>query len=222
MTLKSLFTPLLALLATALLGACAPTANEVRPDKALDLSSQGAVALSFTSVGIPYLHGLYLFYTPAAGGEEVGMAAYGTDSPGYWSDYYQDVEKGRLAVLQLAPGDYRFTRWSANAGGLGGTRSIDPEDPFNIPFTVEAGKILYLGNLHLTSHDVSKVTSSYASTRHQLSVRDRRDVDLDALKRRLPSNGAAPVVVRLMTLSGGQSRGEHSTYEPYIEEKYKK
>lgn len=207
-------------LTTLLLG-CGPAANEVQPDKALKLGSHGAIAVSLTSRGIPFLHALDFYYVAEKGGEEQRINAYSTSSDGYWSDYYQDIDKGRLAILELPPGNYRFNSWNAGAGGVGGTRSISPVEPVSVPFSVAAGKVTYLGNLHLRSQDVDDVVSSHAKSQHQLLVRDKSAQDLPVIKQRLGAHSKA-LLMRLMQPAKGASSGEHNTYEPFVDPQFKR
>ena len=176
---------------------CVPIANDIKSDSSLDLSSNGAIAVRITSSGIPYLHGLGFFYAPVGTNNEVGIDAYNTNSPGYWNDYYEDVDKGRLAIIELAPGEYEFQRWVANAGGFGGVRSINPQKPISIKFSVEKGKLFYLGNIHLLSNNVGKASVDGAISYHRVIVRDKSESDLTEIKTRLAKNTNTPVIVRL-------------------------
>jgi hypothetical protein len=164
----------------------------------MDLQSNGVVGVSFSSTGIPYLESLLFYYVAAGGSEEWAVQAYPADFSQYWGEYYSEDAREGLAVMELPAGAYEFTRWSATAGGWLGGREISPLEPISVRFSVEPGKVLYLGNLYLQSMNVGKVTVDGAITQHVISVRDRGSADLEAIRSSLPPELHDHMEVRLM------------------------
>jgi hypothetical protein len=79
-------------------------------------------------------------------------------------------EKGGTFDLELPPGQYRIVAWSIRRGST----DTQSAQPFDIPFTVESGKISYLGNLHFDPHW------------ENVSLRDRASRDMPILLKRVP------------------------------------
>jgi hypothetical protein len=86
-------------------------------------------------------------------------------------------EKGGTFELELPPGQYRIVAWSIRRGST----DTQSAQPFDIPFTVESGKISYLGNLHFDAHW------------ENVSLRDRASRDMPVLLKRVPKLAALEV-----------------------------
>src|SRR5206468_10334175 len=91
---------------------------------------------------------------------------------------------GRLAVLDMAPGQYEFYRWSGRVGG-----SLVESNVFSRRFEVRAGEVAYLGNLHLTTGN---------DRNWNMSTADRRDRDFRLLATKLPNVPQEKIVIRLL------------------------
>jgi hypothetical protein len=94
---------------------------------------------------------------------------------GMWTPFNKEMdeelkEKGGTYTLDLPAGEYRIVGWFIRRGSTD-TRSAEP---FEVPFSVEAGKISYLGNLHLDQHW------------ENVTLRDRASRDMPILVKRLP------------------------------------
>jgi len=102
----------------------------------------------------------------------------------------EDKPCGRLAVLRLLPGSYEFYSWSGSTGSA----SIWPRQPFSKKFTVVAGTVVYLGNVHLA------IGSSGFSVQggYQVRTADMRDRDLPLLHRNYPKIAPDTVLVRII------------------------
>ncbi len=101
-----------------------------------------------------------------------------------------DKPCGRLAVVQLPPGEYEFYSWH----GTTGSANISAGRPFSKKFTVVAGSVIYLGNVHLA------IGSSGFSLRggYQVNTADMRDRDLTLLHRKYPKIAPDAVLVRIL------------------------
>jgi len=53
-----------------------------------------------------------------------------------------DHPRGRLVFIELQDGDYEFFDWGAPLG-------MEPAAYFRIPFSIHAGRVTYLGRIHL-------------------------------------------------------------------------
>src|SRR5690349_18327039 len=53
---------------------------------------------------------------------------------------------GRIAVVEIEPGTYEFFRWEGRSGNFLLNSGVKP---LAIRFTVEAGKVTYLGDVHM-------------------------------------------------------------------------
>lgn len=65
--------------------------------------------------------------------------------PGFVKSEFDGTD-GRLFSINLAPGTYKFTNWDVNIG----TNNYYPvQAPDALKFKVNAGEIVYLGNIHM-------------------------------------------------------------------------
>jgi hypothetical protein len=102
----------------------------------------------------------------------------------------EDPPCGRLAVVQLPPGMYEFYSWSGSTGSA----SISAGRPFSKRFTVVAGTVIYLGNVHLA------IGSGGFSVQggYQVRTADLRERDLTLLHSKYPKIAPATVLVRIL------------------------
>jgi hypothetical protein len=181
---------LLAALLAFLLAGCIRTVGpdyEFTPD-----SSRSVIIVSLTASGrIP---GELLFYIRPVGdklslqgrsiqvfGPTLGIV----DWPILKGGNPPDQPPGRLAVLEIAPGDYEFFRWSGVVGGFVNQNAV----PFSKRFEVRAGEVVYLGNLHLARR---------GDQQWSVTTADRRDRDFPLLEKKLPKVPPERVAIRLL------------------------
>lgn len=94
---------------------------------------------------------------------------------------------GRLAVLELAPGEYELRRWVINVGNQAAYSSTRP---MGYRFAVEPGKATYLGNVHV---DIQR-SASAGSGPYAATLEDQRARDLPILYRKFPGVSAQQVL----------------------------
>ena len=102
---------------------------------------------------------------------------------------------GRLAVIELTPGEYEFYSWRGDTGGGPGsvTFSVKSVRDFSKRFKVLPGKAVYLGNIHFSIERSLIGRSSY-----RMLITDRRDRDLTLLYSKHPSIAPDRVVISLL------------------------
>jgi hypothetical protein len=86
---------------------------------------------------------------------------------------------GRVAVIELGPGEYEMRRWVINVANRAAFISTKP---FGFRFEIEAGKATYLGNVHV---DIQR-TADPDTLPFAVALEDRRDRDLAILHRKYP------------------------------------
>jgi hypothetical protein len=107
---------------------------------------------------------------------------------------------GRLAVIELSPGEYEFYSWRAKATSrsAGTTTVIQPPD-FSRKFTVLAGKAVYLGNIHMSPKGPGPNKKSPAQDNDDLIwILDTRERDLALLFDKYPKLSPDDVVVSIL------------------------
>jgi hypothetical protein len=80
--------------------------------------------------------------------------------------------RGRLAVVELQAGEYEFFYWGAVDG-------VEPTHYFSIAFTIQPGRITYLGRLHIELQRDIK--------RYVITATDHFEEDLGALESKIPA-----------------------------------
>ena len=106
----------LAVTGVTVLGACGPATNPPAPTAAALPAGHGYVALRITVQGLQYLNSMQFTARPVGGGQDIALTVWGTGSDGYWTQYYNDGEKGNLIWLALPQGDYELVSFGGMAG----------------------------------------------------------------------------------------------------------
>lgn len=93
---------------------------------------------------------------------------------------------GRIAVIELSPGEYELRRWVMGRSTHG---SFSSRRPFGYRFVIEAGKVTYVGSVHV---DLQR-TADADTLPYRISLDDRRERDLAIVRRKYPGLGTTPV-----------------------------
>lgn len=159
-------------------GAARGAASAAEPDN-------GTIIVRPTFQGFKYVSA-YSLLVRKAGTKEDGfpLKSWSVASDGYWARYYDDIERGELVALSIPAGEYEIHGWSIIAGGWGGLRTSTAKDRLAYRFRVEAGKAVYLGNLHVAmTADTGITPAAFTVSKYQAtsSVRDMRARDFAEL-----------------------------------------
>ncbi len=197
-----------AALAVALsMAGCVATAPVAQAGAADDVPPGDRVLMRISIEGLKYLNSFSLLVRPVKGGEPVKIQGWGMGSSGYWSTYYDEVEKSELVAFSLPAGDYEIYSFVAGASAWGGPRSVSPEKNFSFPFRVLAGESAYLGNLLIRFRGDSGVASARVGTvwidgqrkiDFEPIARDTRSRDFKEMESRFPNLKPDQLKVRLL------------------------
>lgn len=127
----------------------------------------------------------------------------GSDNDADFSRDQAPKQRGGGFAVAMPEGDYIIVGWRVEQGQMV-SRSTQA---IGIPFRVESGKALYLGNLHFDAHW------------EDVRLRDRADHDLPLLQARFPALAAAPVSSTItpgvsIELGGEHDRGLEGMFVP--------
>jgi hypothetical protein len=189
------------LLACAGLASCQVTGT-ANAERNLDLSakSTGVAVVSVTVSG--YLPGTHWYQIVDLKSPQQPPISVPTNADSFGLDWNPGSlgDKnftGRLAVIELAPGDYEIRRWVMMVGN---SATYASRRPFGYRFSIAAGEIVYLGNVHT---DIQRSASAsalpYAST-----VTDRQERDLPLFQQKYPVAKSRNVKIAVST--SGESR----------------
>lgn len=112
-------------------------------------------------------------------------------------DYPEDPKDGRLLLLKAEPGVYELYDWKLYVTSGGGYSYFSPKEFKPLRFTVEEGKITYLGNLHLEALYGRNIVGMRVIAGAEAKNLDEREVDMLLLKSKHPKVSHMPVVVDL-------------------------
>lgn len=176
-------------------GAVRGVASAAEPDK-------GTIIVRPTIQGFKYMHA-YSLLVRKAGTQEDGLSlnSWSMASDGYWTRYYDDIERGELVVMPMPAGEYAIHGWSIGASGWGGQRISIAKDRLSYRFRVEPGKVVYLGNLHLVvTGDTGMTPAQFTTAKYQWTshVRDTRARDFAELPQLAPGLAPERVEIRLL------------------------
>lgn len=129
----------------------------------------------------------------------INIASFGLDwSPG--SGASGRSMQGRLAAVEIPPGQYEFGRWVmtvANRAAYTSSARIGSR------FAVGPGEVVYVGNIHI---DVQN--SASASLPYRVEVNDERKRDLPLLAKKYPELKPEAVRVAIAAASAGPEPGD--------------
>lgn len=107
------------------------------------------------------------------------------------AEYEHLREKGSVLAFSLPPGHYRISNfrllWES---GLGKRKEFSAPRPFSIPFTVQAGQAVYLGNYQLHSLRDAQFPGIAQPGGGLFVLSDRFDADVRIAQRKLPGLGS--------------------------------
>jgi len=163
----------------AFLASCASpsaTRTSVAADHKLD--STGTMGLVVGSITYDSGLGVYSisFGKDAARPDQVASVGWSMWPP-LGPVYDDDLKaKGGTFAIEVPAGEYKLAKWFIRQGYI----IYKAEQTIGIPFTVEAGKVTYLGNIHFQESG-------------EVSLRDRSSRDIPTLKARFSAVKAADV-----------------------------
>lgn len=104
-------------------------------------------------------------------------------------DYPNNKSKnGRLLAIPIKAGDYELTNWTLYISQAGGYGYISPKKlPAPLPFTIQAGQITYLGNLHLNTITGKNFFGIVVPFGAYPVITNDEQVDLNLLKNKYPN-----------------------------------
>lgn len=105
---------------------------------------------------------------------------------------------GKLAVLQLPAGDYDVSDWYVVQRDGIVSNTYKPNQTFSMPFHVEAGKAIYLGDIAFKFLEGGNVFGVTALSGIELKVLDAFDRDVPLFKTLYPSLAEMPVEKKLV------------------------
>lgn len=160
-------------------------------------NTTGLLAVNVTFNNIPYVNSFWFNYRGLDNKVKSSVSAIGLGRKEAWSNYYEEGEKGRLALVELAAGEYEFYSWGGSMGGWGGVRTLNSTRDFSKRFSVTAGKITYIGNIHLSVSGLSKIAISQKLP-SAVIINDRRLKDIPAIFEKHPSLSKDDLIIKIM------------------------
>lgn len=176
---------LIAAFLSFILGACATP--DVASDYKIDRESkQGVVTGSVSYVGRPSGYRVYFRQIPGGYSGSFGTGAASTLLPfSEKGDFNDQHGLGTVFAAALPPGEYEIFSWAV-ASGYANVRSTVP---FSIRFTVEPGKLVYLGNFQFRQTAGLGLTVTGAT----VSYREAIARDIPVFKRKFPGLSETPI-----------------------------
>jgi hypothetical protein len=143
--------------------------------------ANGLLVVSLTASG--YNPGTLWFQVVRAGSTTQAVASIPVNDEAYGLDWLpgdlatENGGSGRVAVVELAPGEYELRRWVINVSNQAAFSSTRA---FGYRFTIVPGKATYLGSVHV---DIQRGASP-ARLPFEISLQDRRERDLPIVHRK--------------------------------------
>jgi hypothetical protein len=99
-----------------------------------------------------------------------------------------------LIAVSLEPGEYEFYNWELYVKQAGGAAVFSPKvAPPAISFSIQAGKITYVGNLHVQSLKGKNFFGISVPFGGIPVISDNNSVDMPLLKKKYPNLQELPV-----------------------------
>lgn len=206
--LHKLISRALALLSVVVVTGCAniPSGN---PSAELGDKSKGVVTASLT-----YANGTHTmdawFYIRQKGETDkdksirlgakppatTGAGMLGMLMPTRGTSFSEDPDRsGRVLAVSLPPGDYELYSWTLYIQVVGGYGYISPKTPPPpLPFSVKAGQVTYLGNLHAETLMGKNLFGISVPGSGVATIKDERQRDQPLIDEKFPMLEGWPVV----------------------------
>lgn len=191
----------LILFLTALLAGCVTQAQPIKSTDRVD-PQQGILLASVTIDDARMVMDGWYFYRPQhskqgkkPSDEQRLDAANDGMSMSEADDYPADKSKnGRLLAIPLKAGGYELTNWKLYIAQAGGYGYISPrKEPTPLPFTIKAGQVTYLGNLHINTITRKNFFGVVMPFGAYPVIANNEQVDLNLLRTKYPNLAAWPV-----------------------------
>jgi len=121
-------------------------------------------------------------------------------------DIKDDEVKGDVFSVELPRGKYKVERWSVD------TQGFHVGAPATIRFTVEPGKITYLGRFEFVQTD----TRGMAVLGAVVAVKDESEKDMAIVVARTPSLKNEPIAINVSASKGAQSVNTNQPQREFV------
>ena len=177
----------------AILSACSST--EVMKPTTKVGASNGVIVASVTKSGLS--SDAWFYYKKKGTNDELRMDAVGLTLYKSTGDFPNDKNKvGRLLAFEAPAGNYDLTRWEiyiyTTGPGYIRPRKIEP-----LPFSVKAGRVTYLGNLHIDTLSGKNIFGISIPAAGKATITNQKNRDFVILKKKYPNLGQMPINVSI-------------------------
>ena len=174
---------LLGITTLILLNGCVKS-TQIRPDQEV-VKEKGIILASVTTSSN---YDVWFYFKKKDSTNEQRMDAVGSVFLFIKDDYEKiDGRMGILSAFEVEPGQYYLTRWNIYIStGTANYYYIGPKrgEGLPIPFTVKAGEITYLGNLHADTLYVENIFGFKIPISGKPSIKNNEVFDLQLLKKK--------------------------------------
>ena len=109
-----------------------------------------------------------------------------------------NIKEGRVLAFQVPEGNYELERWEIRMVQLTVVdQNIKPRKISAIPFTVNAGEMTYIGNLHLKTTTSKGLFGRPVASGGYAVISDEKDIDLPILKEKYPKLKDLPINIEV-------------------------
>ena len=193
---------------TILLAGC-QTVGVPNADTNIDLSQRasGLAVISITVSG--FQTGTFWYQIANLGNVQAPPVSLASNADSFGLDWNPGQAagrtfKGRLAVVELPPGNFEIRRWVMLNGNAG---TYTSRQPMQYRFTVGRGEVVYVGNVHTDIQQSASTTTLPYSTK----ISDEQARDLPLLFQKYP--GIKRAMIRVAVPQGTESRGTGGTID---------
>lgn len=186
--MKNIFTIFMILI----IGGCGGNTALIKPNDPIS-SDFGIILASVTQNG----HGDATFYYKKEGEDkENAMSAIGQVWSKIPDDYPNDDTKvGRLLAFKAEPGKYYISDWLLYIFMYPSEKTVRPKNFEPLKFSVESGKITYIGNLHIETTYGKNILGITIPSSGIPSIDNNEEIDLKLLSKKYKNFNTWPVKV---------------------------
>jgi len=176
---------------TIFLSACSN--NEMMKPTTKVSPKNGVIVASVTKSGRS--SDAWFYYKKSGTNDEKRMDAVGLVMIKAPDDFPNEKNKtGRLLAFEAPAGNYDLTRWEIYIYTTG-PGYIKPKKIEPLPFSVKAGQVTYLGNLHIDTLSGKNIFGLPIPVGGVATIRNKKNIDLPLLKKKYPNLSHLPVTV---------------------------
>lgn len=195
------------LLILPLFTSCVKQANVIKNNQSIN-ANNGVLLVSITkdqeesNYFLKKKSSAWFYYKKIGDKDDIRLDSHEFSLLAQHDDFSTDSsQSGQLLAVSLEAGTYEITRWTLYVTNNMGYKYISPENPIPHKFNINAGEILYIGNLHLSTLYGKNAFGISIEAGTKPNVQDKNERDYILAKEKYPQLSTMPFKKEIASLN---------------------